>query len=350
VIRIVMLLWCCACLNTWADQHIDAYRIDTLVADQSEAERSAAANASLGDVILRVTGDITALQNPVIRQAVNNATNYLQQFSYPADNNDKAAIKLTLNYSAPAIEALLRQAQLSIWPSNRPRVLLWLVSSESGAYHQVTDASALQPLVQRAQLRGLPLIFPKWDDEDAKIISEQAVANVDVEKIKAASQRYKSDAILVGSYSHSGSNWNASWQLFQNGASTHFDSQVIDVKAAGLSNLLSNGVDQAANHLAQIYAVKSTSQDAQALKIRIDNVQDFTAFKQVQAYLNSLTMIHRSELLSIEKNALVFALTLDGDIALLKNTLALANKLQLDETVAEDAKAPAPQLLFHWQN
>ncbi|HWV15235.1 MAG TPA: DUF2066 domain-containing protein [Cellvibrio sp.] len=349
MVRLVMLLLSCLCLNALAEQHIDAYRIEAAVADQSESARTAAARATFGDVIVRVSGDSAAAQHPLVREAISNAPNYLLQFSYAADRNKedaaKSGLKLILNYSAPAIEILLRQAQLSIWPGDRPLVLVWLVSSESGSFRKAVDEPEWQLAQVRAEVRGLPLLVAKWDAEDTQLISEQEVANLDIGKLKLASQRYKPDAILVGRYSRSGGNWKVSWDLWQGNTATHFDSPA-DSKSPRLGTLLANGVDQVANHFAQVYAIKSGQQDA-PVQIRIDNISDFTAFKEAQLYLKSLPMIRRSELLSVEKNQLLFGLTLEGDTALLKSTLALGAKLQLDET-AIDPEKPQP-LLFHWK-
>lgn len=210
---VVVMLLSCFGLNmqiAQAAQNAEAYRVETQVENQSEAKRVAAVKSGLGDVIARVSGD-AALQHPSVRQALANAADYLLQFSYGAESDKTSGtVKLTLSYSAQAVESLLRQAQL--------------------------------PLGDTA---------PK---------------------------------------------------------------------------------------------------DAKTLIINVDRVADFTAFKQVRAYLETLTVIRRSELLSVNKDLLVFRLTLGGDMALLKNTLASDNRLQIDESVVEDPQAPVSQLAFHWQH
>lgn len=185
VLRIAALLlglWAIAC---GAQQPPDIYRVEVPVADQSEAERTGAAKATLGEVIVNVlNGDTSALDNPVVRQALNDAPNYLAKFSYSSDKT------LVLNYSPLAVTRLLQQAQLIAPPSN-------------------------------------------------------------------------------------------SAQPFQ-----------------------------------------------------VTNVQDFSSFKQVQAYLKTVAVIRRVELVTVNKDALLFNLTLEGDTELLKTSLAAGGKLQLDSSVA----------------
>ena len=93
-------------LSVFAQQAADAYRVEATVSNQSEAERVAAAQATLGNVIARVLGDTAALQHPLVQQAIKDAPNYLAKFSYSAETT------IVLNYSPKAIQTLLQQAQL----------------------------------------------------------------------------------------------------------------------------------------------------------------------------------------------------------------------------------------------
>ena len=194
--KVLVLILSFLIANAWAQNDTDVYRIEAQVANQSESERVAAAKANLGEVITRVLGDSAALQHPLVREAINDAPNYLSKFSYSADTT------LVLNYSPQAIQTLLQRAQL-------------------------------------------------------------IAAN----------------------------------------AST------------------ANGVT--------LYVV---------------DIQDFTAFKQVQLYLKTIGVIRSVNLVSVDKDVLQFNLLLDGDEQLLKTTLAAANRLQLVDGDATHA------LSFRWQN
>lgn len=92
--------------NVCAQQAVDAYRVEATVANQSEAERVAAAQANMGNVIALVLGDTAGVQHPLVQQAIKNAPNYLAKFSYNSENT------IVLNYSPQAIQTLLQQAQL----------------------------------------------------------------------------------------------------------------------------------------------------------------------------------------------------------------------------------------------
>jgi len=93
-------------LSVFAQQALDAYRVEAPVANQSEAERVAVIKANLGNVITQVLGDSAGLQHPLLQQAINDAPSYLAKFSYSAETT------IVLHYSPQAIQTLLRQAQL----------------------------------------------------------------------------------------------------------------------------------------------------------------------------------------------------------------------------------------------
>ncbi|HSX86186.1 MAG TPA: DUF2066 domain-containing protein, partial [Cellvibrio sp.] len=190
-----------------AGQKVDIYRADVLVKSQTEAERNAAARASFGELVVRVTGQRNALEHPAIQQVLLQAQNYLFGFTYKStaekiteDGKSLPALALQLNYEPQAIEQLLREAQLPLWPATRPKLLVWLVYKDSTGLHQVPQVVDMRALSAQAKYRGLPVVLSKQDLEDSLSLTADDLWAVNLEKIKAASQRYKADAVLIGRY------------------------------------------------------------------------------------------------------------------------------------------------------
>lgn len=104
--RIVLLVFSVFVMSAWGQLAVDPYRVETTVVSQSEADRVAATKANLGGVITSVLGDSAALQHPLVRQAINEAPNYLAKYSYSSEKT------IVLNYSPQAIQTLLQQAHL----------------------------------------------------------------------------------------------------------------------------------------------------------------------------------------------------------------------------------------------
>lgn len=351
-----------------AGQKIDIYKVDVLVKNQSESERNAAARLSFGELIVRVTGQRSAVDHPVIRQALPKAQNYLFGFTYKATSEkiveggkSLPALALQLNYEPRAIDQLLREAQLPLWPAVRPKVLVWLIYKDANGLHQVPQVADLQGMNRQANFRGLPLAYPKLDLEDSLSLTADDLWAVDVAKIKAASLRYKTDAILVGRYtptdlgpipaplvssedsdddakpvisdtSNAASDspdsvvpagpWVGDWQLIHGNEQQAFADETPEV-----SGLFASAVDRAADYFANQYAITPTNQGPQAIALRIGNITSFGDFKQAQRYLGELAMVQRLEVVSVDASGLLVRVTTEGDSRLLASTLALGRRL-----------------------
>lgn len=368
-------------LAGWANagQKVDIYSANVLVKGQSDAERNAAARASFGELMVRVSGRRDALEHPVIRQALPKAQNFLFGFTYKSttekiteEGKSFPALALQLNFEPRAVDQLLRDAQLPLWPAVRPKVLVWLVYRDATGLHQVPQVNELNTLAAQAKFRGLPALLPKLDLEDSLALTPEDLWAVDMEKIRAASLRYKADAILVGRYSPSDLGpipqpkqplqadstvdahdeamaevetqsssvtqaqesslpgelpvytgpWLGDWQLVQGDELQSFSDETPDV-----AGLFANAMDSAADYFANQYAIAPTQSGPQAIVVRIGDIADFGAFKQAQRYLDELAMVQRVEVLSVKSDGLLVRLTIEGDIRLLMNTLALGRRL-----------------------
>lgn len=363
-----------------AGQKVDIYRADTLVKSQSEGERNAAARATFGEVIVRVSGQRNALEHPAIKAALPKAQNYLFGFSYKSsteritvDGKTFPAVGLQLNYEPQAIEQLLRESQLPLWPATRPKVLVWLVAKDPTGLRLIPEVTDLQAMQLQAQYRGLPLSFPKMDLEDSLSLTADDLWAVDLEKIKTASLRYKADAILVGRYTPynlgpipmplddappsggvdgreitftsptplnrpmtmvgAGATdvapapvtqgpWLGDWQLIHASSDQTFADETPEV-----TGLFVSAIDHAADYFANQYAIMPTNQGPQTIVLRIGNITGFGEFKQVQAYLGELAMVQRMEVVKINAEGMLVRLTTEGDVKLLMSTLALGRRL-----------------------
>ncbi|WP_449524185.1 DUF2066 domain-containing protein [Cellvibrio sp.] len=363
-----------------AGQKVDIYRADTLVKTQSENERNAAARATFGEVVVRVSGQRSALDHPAIKAAQPGAQNYLFGFTYKAssekitvDGKTFPAVGLQLNYEPQAIEKLLRDSQLPLWPATRPKVLVWLVAKDPTGLRLVPEVADLQAMQLQAQYRGLPLSFPKLDLEDSLSLTADDLWALDIEKIKTASLRYRADAILIGRYtpyslgpippavvvdplaaeipseaiavsslasSSTTSSvtadgvtdvapapviqgpWLGDWQLLHSSSDQTFADETPEVKG-----LFVSAIDHAADYFANQYAIMPTNQGPQTIVLRIGNITSFGEFKQAQAYLDELAMVQRMEVVKVNAEGILVRLTTEGDVKLLMSTLALGRRL-----------------------
>lgn len=310
---------------------MDIYRAEVLVKSQSAAVRNIAARDAMRQVLIRISGDTTAPEQPAIRAAINQAQNYLLEFSYAStdkrldiDGKSVPATVLVAKFSPQGIERLLREARLPLWPASRPKLLIWSVLKDpAGAFHRVPDEVVMAALNERAVLRGLPLLLPLHDFEDTIALSSDNLWTFEEAAIKQASERYRPDAILVGRYSQTANGqWQASWQLIHASGNNAFDDQ-----ADAAPTLFTRALDSVADSFARRYAIVPRESGPDVIVMRVENVADFGAHKNLQRYLEGLAMVRRLELLETEGQQQLLRLYIEGDQALLLSTLELGKKL-----------------------
>lgn len=320
-------------VQVYAGQQVDIYRAEALVTSQQASERATAARGGLREVMIRVSGDRAAADHPTIASAISQAQNYLHEFSYAStdkriesDSGSKPATLLIMKFSPVGIEQLLRDAGLPLWPANRPKLMVWMISEDNqGAQHRVPDEPALQAIYAQAAVRGLPLLFPLQDFEDTIALPSELLNELDEESIRGASERYKPDAILAGKLTQSpDGQWQSSWLLIQNN-----DVQPVDGSGADLAAQISSAIDYSADQFARQYAIvpRAGNTDPDVVVLRINDVADFADFKQVQRYFEGMAMVKHFELLQAEGNRLTVQLQIEGDLTLLSSTLDLGKKL-----------------------
>lgn len=328
----LLLLTVCAVAAS-AGQVIQIYRAETLVATQSAAERNEAIKLGLEEVILRVSGDLASLESPLVREALSQAQTYLYEFSYAStdemlqvEERQVPATRLILKFSPSAIDKLLRDANLPLWPANRPKLLIWQIMKDSnGDIYRVLDEESHKALYQQAGLRGLPLLLPLHDLEDNLALSDEDLWAQDEESIKAASERYKADAILIGRYSQGfGGSWESTWQLLHTSGNQHFEYQSADT-----AGIFTQAINVTADYFARLYAIVPGEEGSAAgvIVMRIDGVKEFSDYKELEGYLTELAITERVDLISIERDKVLIRLHTAGDLALLQNMLELGKKL-----------------------
>lgn len=313
-----------------AEQLVQVYRAEALVASQSAAERNTAMRASLGEVVVRVSGETAAANHPNVRRAIAQAQTYVLEFSYAStdeqievDGRAVRASRLLLSFSPQAVDRLLRESGLSIWPASRPKLLVWLVMrDDTGVMHRVPDDDARAALYRQAALRGVPLLLPTYDLEDNLALSTEDLWNLDEAAVTAASSRYHPDAILVGRYSEGDGGWLASWQLLHTSGNQGFDT-----RGSGAAEVIAQAINASADYFARRYSITAGDQGAGAIVMRVSDVRDFASYKNLERYLQGLAMVSRMELLRTEHDHLLIRLHTVGDTTVLLSTLQLGKRL-----------------------
>ncbi|MGD2160473.1 MAG: DUF2066 domain-containing protein, partial [Gammaproteobacteria bacterium] len=240
------------------------YDVEFPVPDQSRTVRSAAFSKGLEQVLIRVSGSRSVLQN------VNPATaaSYVQQFSYaevPAKQKsadvplsavaETAAVSYSLKvqYNAGKIINLLRENGQPVWGEHRSEAVVWLAVRDGADRYVLkdSDTSRLKDSVEDSMARrGLPLLWPIYDLRDQQKLGFTDVWAAFEQPVAAASKRYTRGPAIVGRLSWTGNDWKADWALFVE-KSAHSWS----LSGSDYNTLIAEGIDLAADEIGKYYAV-----------------------------------------------------------------------------------------------
>ncbi|MGF1908065.1 DUF2066 domain-containing protein [Vibrio kasasachensis] len=287
--------------------NVDLYQAQ-VVLDQSLAKPDARARVDgMEQVIVRASGMQDALSNPVVRKALKQSAQYIDQISYGKLGEQQT---LKMRFNGPQISALLSQAQLPTWSVQRANVLVWLVEesqSERVIAWEHSNSETLDKLKLHATERGLPLTVPVGDFDDVTGIDLSDLWGGFALPVGQASQRYPADAVLV----IRASNNNLRWTLYDQTPKTIGVTRQAPLSG---SNNGTDAADKLINQISDYYAKQSSvvvaSKSSESVKVRfisLDNAIDFFVLERKLQQLNSVASL---DILKIQGNQVTFSVHL----------------------------------------
>ena len=364
--RISILWLAIACLVTpvsYGLQVTDLYVHQVAVSNESDSERSRAFGEALSAVIIKVTGERRWLLHPTIERALDNAQDYVEAISYiseaielvqeasaaPQQNRDSRNTQdnaggalvntpnllqevseqryINVNFAAELIDQLLTDADIPVWDSNRPSVLVWMaLQTESGERRLLTADN--QPEIIRymqdfALERGLPIIFPVLDFEDRQSLNEDQLWNLEESAIELASIRYGADSILSGRlHFFAGGELVGLWKfIFQD------EVDVFDGFDQDLQGYLYAPLDRVTNKLSSYFAIVPEEFTEQFVRLRIEGINNLTAYSALLSYVSNLGLVQSVAAAELDGERLELELGLVGDVVQLYELIALDRDL-----------------------
>lgn len=299
----------------WAVADVAVYQAAVPLRGATEADRAAAFGEALKTAAVRASGRRDAGEAPAIAAAAADPSRYVQQYSTTADR------MLKVGFDGRAMEQLLQQAGLPLWPAERPptTVLLFLpgVAGGSRAVTAADRPPERADLERAAQGRGIPLAWPAETVDPASARQRAAAAG-------------QAAAVLVGTAAASGFEWS-----FGHAG-----------QAARGQGSLATGANLAADTLAARYAPGST-RGLGNLSIRVGGLDAVRAYAELTQYLEGLSLVRTVALRELSGDTAQFDLAVRGDLELLRRIAALDGRLVPAPRAEGAAPAGAPDFL--WQ-
>lgn len=318
------------------------------VANESETERNRAFREALVAVITKVTGSSKWLEIPAVEFALGQAQGFVEAVSYASEllpvldtstTNPGTSTTLppgasaleqryvNVTFAAERVNELLINANVPIWDSNRPSVLVWMVLQDANGDRRLltTEADAeIVNLIRRfAEERGVPVIFPVLDFEDRRSLPVASLWNLDETAIVTASARYGADSILSGRLLFAASGELVGlWQFIFQSQATIFDGLESD-----LQTYLHKPLERVTEQLSSYFAIVPVETDQSTVRLRVEGIDNLQAYAALLNYVRNLGLVRSVTMTSLDGSRLELDLGLQGDTQQLLEVIALDRDL-----------------------
>ncbi len=308
---------------TMADTVATLYTVTVPVESYSAAERARATREGLAQLIVRLTGDSKSVHQPWVADVLENAQSYVLQFGYtslPATAQDTESPAVNISFSEPDVNRLMRRTQLPLWPANRPRVLVWLVTDTplEGRHFLSRDTfgTAYQTLERDFARRAVPLQLSLFDLQDQVSLSPDDAWNFNSAAILQSGQRYDADLILVlRFFETSAGNWRGAW-LLEGGGPASLET----IRANGLDELLTSTVDMVIDRIAPRYTYVPR-EDSETVNLIIEGIGSYSAYSEVTKVFADLEIVRQVRVAGASGNRLFLSLAIEGDAGVLQQAI-----------------------------
>ena len=297
-----------------ADDAAQLYQLVVPMRSASEADRTAAFGEALRTVAVRISGARDAGTRPAIASATGNPARYVQQYAARSNHT------LKVGFDPRAVEQLVLDAGLPVWPAERPATLVLLyVPSAAGGARAVLASEAVaerSELEKAAGARGIRLVWP--------VTEVPASATRDGDRLRSLGSTAgasRQSALLIGTAQADIVDWRY---------------VPLEGEPATREGAAAEGAHLAADALAERYATPST-RDLARQSIVVTGITDLGAYAEVLRYLDSLSLVRHVDIDEANAKTLRLGVTMRGDRALLARIVQLGDVLSVASAAADGA-------------
>jgi hypothetical protein len=323
------------------------YRADVPVENHGGPALQAAMQEALAIVLVKVSGRSEVLQEEALRPLLSEPRNYVQQYQYLRD--EEGALRLQVEFASALVNESLTAAQLPLWSATRPEVLVWIVVNDNSGRRFAsaeTDAELLAQIDGAFDQRGVPLVLPLLDIEDALAIAVEDLWEFDYATINAASERYAASNVLVGRlHQIPGDRWMGEWQyLWQQNSYSSSDYGV------SLAVMASAGASLSAEKMAARYAVETTSEIAAQVRVQVQGLTSYAQYRRALSYLAQIDLVDSAKVEFAAEDVVVFSVEAPIQLTQLSRLIELGGRMQPQLTAQSLPIDIAPAtLVYQWQ-
>lgn len=349
-----MKFWIVALVGAVALGNVAAVEVTSLFTaevplDESRGDpRTAAYSEALDKVLMRVSGAGLVNDRELRDSLFPDPSAYVVQFAPGPEDT------LVVSFDGDAIERTLRSSGQTVWGGDRPLTLVWLAVDWGGGDREIVaaedpddrqdaersldrDRQLRERVLEIADQRGLPVVFPLLDSEDMRLVEFSDIWGGFDERVLAASERYEVNSILIGRVRANGAESNRWTYLFG------------DVRRDWTGEpeyVLSEVSDQ----MAQRFAI-SGSEPLRAVELGVSGITSADAYGKVQSILGDISVIDRLAITEVAGDKVSYRIMAHGGAVRLASALRFAGlieqeRIDMSDFGIEDATLDSLEFYF----
>jgi len=289
----------------------------------TKARKKALMRAAMAEVLIRLSGTSQVVADPLVRyELLRPVERFVSRYQYLGNGSSDSRIRVQFN--GRAVRELLWQTGWPVWGHYRPGVVVW-VARRSGGGMDLAFPDMAPDLYDRlratAKRYAVPLLVPLMDAKDRSHISGRDLLFEDWGRIRAASERYDPDAILLLRIDTEDGTTQAHWVLRGSDGVHSFSSSGTSLKAAFQSGMVRVMADMACHYA--VYPGQSVTM--QAAVSGVANLQDYA---RVEHGLDRLAAIESVTPMRVEGTQAQFRFAFQGPPERAAHILSLLDLLE----------------------
>lgn len=323
----------------------DLYSGTVRVKDRTGAERKKAIVRALRQVFVKVTGS-TATLRKIKRDAINKPERMMSTYAYKQLDG---RLFIKVGFDRRAVNSVLDASGATFWGQDRPATTVWLVygnnssvvgagTPTSGVGKKLPPEAQIKVATQQfASARGLPLVFPEYDEADA--ISFENIWSGDRKAVLRASERYKTHGVLVGRTLSKEGAWETRWTLFEKGKRTGSWTN----KGKSPRVTVGKGIHSLGNRYAKKFSGKRSGEGGSGEVVAVVyGVSNPKRYSDVIRYFRKANMVAEASVIGVDGDTMRLNLRLRGPVSSLENALRVSRLLEKTSARPGDEPSAKP--------
>lgn len=315
------------------------------VASQSVEDRQGAMQAAFFQVLTKYSGNEQVQTVPELQIDSAQIEQMLSHYSYQESHTNGALPWLfRATFDEKPIKNLLTQAREPLWGANRPAILLMVDILASGA-----DESTVMPWWQLAHQwagrRGLVMLHLLGDMSDQEHIPSGVHGPIGqaswADFLNYAKSRYQTPVVLrVEVVPQADQTYQASWSMNYLDKNWQWKSQ------GAIDTCVQNGVNEAANQLANQMAVVPVSRALEHVTVWISGVGGLDNYAKLMRSVRQLSGVEGADMLSLNPRGVLLDIQTLASLEDLQSQLEHIPDLSVDDALGNQLPAAALYLNF----